>query len=271
MSYDLRALSLGAGVQSSVCALASDAGELPAVDCGIFADTGCEPESVYRWLDWLETQLSFPVYRVAQGHLGDDSFVHRISQKSGKRYVTTRIPFFIKNPDGTRGVVFRKCTRDYKIAPIRRQVRKLLAQRGAPRGRVLQSIGISTDEADRMRDSNVKYITHTYPLIDAGWSRNDCLQWAKRYGFPEPPRSACSFCPYHSDVEWMRLRTEEPDAFAGAIKFEREVQDFMAKHDEVTVGIPYLHASLVPLDQVEFRGGRQLELFGAECEGMCGV
>jgi hypothetical protein len=40
-------------------------------------------------------------------------------------------------------------------------------------------------------------------------------------------------------------------------------------------GTPFLHPSLVPLDQVDFRSADeisgQLSLSGNECEGMCGV
>jgi len=37
-------------------------GELePMPDAAIFADTHNEPKAVYRWLDWLEKELPFPV------------------------------------------------------------------------------------------------------------------------------------------------------------------------------------------------------------------
>lgn len=44
----LRALSLGAGVQSTTMALMAAHGEIqPMPDCAIFADTGWEPKAVY--------------------------------------------------------------------------------------------------------------------------------------------------------------------------------------------------------------------------------
>ena len=47
-------VSLGAGVQSSAMALMAAAGEIsPMPRAAIFADTQAEPDSVYRWLDWL--------------------------------------------------------------------------------------------------------------------------------------------------------------------------------------------------------------------------
>ena len=58
----IRILSLGAGVQSSTLALMIQKGEVPMVDCGIFADTGAEPKSVYDWINFLRKQCSFPIY-----------------------------------------------------------------------------------------------------------------------------------------------------------------------------------------------------------------
>ena len=54
-------------------ALMAEKGEItPMPDCAIFADTGWEPKRVYEWLDWLSTQLSFPVHRVSKGNIRDD-------------------------------------------------------------------------------------------------------------------------------------------------------------------------------------------------------
>ena len=63
-------LSLGAGVQSTVLALLAAQGheQVPLPDAAIFADTGWEPQGVYDHLDWLETQLPYPVHRVSKGH-----------------------------------------------------------------------------------------------------------------------------------------------------------------------------------------------------------
>ena len=63
-------LSLGAGVQSSTLALMAAKGEVgPMPMAAIFSDTQAEPKEVYDWLDWLEKQLPYPVYRVTAGNL----------------------------------------------------------------------------------------------------------------------------------------------------------------------------------------------------------
>ena len=73
-----------------------EAGEVEPVDCAIFADTKAEPAAVYRWLDWLEGQLSYPVHRVTAGDLALTQLSVRRSKKSGKDYVRTMIPAFVK-------------------------------------------------------------------------------------------------------------------------------------------------------------------------------
>ena len=80
-------ISLGAGVQSSTMALMAAHGEIgPMPDCAIFADTGDEPKKVYEWLDWLEKQLPFPVYRVQRGIISEDSLKIYLSKKTNRTY-----------------------------------------------------------------------------------------------------------------------------------------------------------------------------------------
>ncbi|MGB1816915.1 MAG: hypothetical protein ACPHJ3_16270 [Rubripirellula sp.] len=67
MSEPHRILSLGAGVQSSCILMMSERGELPKLDLAIFADTGDEPDAVYRWLNWLKHNQSTPIVVVGKG------------------------------------------------------------------------------------------------------------------------------------------------------------------------------------------------------------
>ena len=286
-------LSLGAGVQSSTLALMASAGELPpehTPSVAIFADTQAEPKAVYKWLDWLEKQLTFPVIRVSYGDLEAESLRIRRSKKSGKLYINRAVPFFLKNPDGTTGTFNRRCTSRFKIEVITRKVRELigrenlLAWRRAyrdnrchpPAARAL--IGISRDEAIRAKPSRFPFVEHVWPLLDAGIRRQDCLNWMARQGHPSPPRSACVFCPYHDRNEWRRLKNGDPEGFARAVHFEKESQRLSEKVDEVVRGVPFLTRALVPLDEIDFdTPDPQMKLFendtgfGNECEGMCGV
>jgi hypothetical protein len=250
-------------------ALMAAKGEIePMPLAAIFADTQAEPASVYRWLDWLEGQLPFPVYRVTNGSLAADSTRLRTS-KRGHVYVRTTVPAFVAFDSGSDGMLWRKCTQEFKLVPLRRKVRELMRAHGAKA--VVQWVGISLDEAHRMKDAREKYLETRWPLIEAKMRRSDCLLWMQRHGYPMPPRSACTFCPYHSDAEWQRLRTAEPEGFAQAVQFERDLQAAAAAQCETTKSVPWLHRSMRPLDTVEFTDSRQIDMFGNECEGMCGV
>jgi len=122
----LQIISLGAGVQSSTMALMAAAGEItPMPSCAIFADTQDEPASVYKWLDWLEPRLPFPVHRVTAGKLSEDALRMRVT-KDGRKFSRTTIPFFMRNGQNEIGKIRqRSCTVDFKLAPIFRKTREL--------------------------------------------------------------------------------------------------------------------------------------------------
>lgn len=260
----LHVISLGAGVQSSTLALMAAKGEItPMPSCAVFSDTQAEPESVYKWLDWLETQLPFPVHRVSTGNLLTDSLHIRNSKKYQHKSLKTIIPFFLHTNKG-KGMVWRKCTGDYKVVPIQKFLKQYKKQT------VIQWLGISVDEAHRQKDSRKKWIENRYPLIEARFSRSDCLRWMEQNKFPTPPRSACIFCPYRADSEWLHLKNNEPKDFQKAVQFERDLQEAQRNQQDLKY-TPYLHATLKPLDQIQFRHEKQKNLFGNECEGMCGI
>lgn len=268
-------ISLGAGVQSSTMALMAARGEIePMPKAAIFADTQAEPQSVYRWLDWLEKQLPFPVHRVTAGNLKESAIKMRVSKK-GSYYSTTAIPVFTRNKDGSQGrVTYRACTRDFKLRPIIKHVREIATiKRGQKDVTVTQWLGISLDEMLRAKPSREPWCKHRFPLIEKRLTRHLCLEWMREKGYPEPPRSACWFCPFHSREEWKRLRDEEPEHWRQAVQFEKDLQAGMAQSDNFT-SKPFLHRSCQPLEEIDLRSDLdkgQLPLWQDECEGMCGL
>lgn len=297
----LRVLSLGAGVQSSTMALMYMQHELePMPDCAIFADTQQEPAAVYDWLRWLEQRLPFPIHQVTKGDLWASATRVRRTRDGERTYIATAIPAYtlekIEPPleeehedidqeypspgfayTEKKGKAQRHCTRDFKINPINAKVRQLLGRkRITKRDGVLAHmlIGISTDEHLRMKPNHYSWIESRWPLIDAGMSRADCLAWMERNGYPAPPRSACTFCPYRSDEQWLALT---PAEFDDACLKETELQAAYRLATELD-SVPYLHASRQSLRSVKLdpytrrkMAAEQRNLFNNECEGMCGV
>ena len=268
-SKTLTVISLGAGVQSSTMAIMAAKGDFPNVDCAIFADTGYEPKAVYTYLNFLSNILPYPIFKVRKGNIRDDM----LAAKGTTNFVVA--PFFTQNKEtGKKRMLMRQCTNDYKIQPIRTKIRELC---GVKKGKhfpkdkyVEQWIGISTDEAGRMKPARDKYILNRHPLIEAKMSRQDCINYLKKHDIPLPEKSACIVCPYHNDAYWHFMKTERPSEFADAVDFDKQVRNISRKEDEQL----YSHRSCKPLDEVEFNKketDKQLDMFNNECEGMCGV
>lgn len=288
----LHILSLGAGVQSTTMALMAAYGEItPMPDAAIFADTQAEPRRVYDHLKWMKggNVLPFPLYVVTVGSLAEQIF----ESAAGNGRNDGRPPFFIRNPDASRGILKRQCTGDFKLIPIHKQVRALLGLRPGQSVRTLpevkalklkrseevpplveQWIGISLDEVMRMKPSNFSWVRNRHPLIEKRMTRTDCERWLDRHGYPVPVKSACVFCPYRSDLEWIWLRDNDPEGFALAVAIDKALR---SPGYVGLVGEGYIHSSLKPLDEVKFdatpkpRKWFQDNLFLNECEGMCGV
>jgi len=266
----LTVISLGVGVQSSTMLLMAAKGELPKVDCAIFADTGYEPKSVYNYLNLLKKIVKFPVYQVSKGNIKDD-MVNSI--KNNTKFPTA--PFFTQNAiTGKKGMLRRQCTFDYKIQPIRKKLRELCDvgyKKRFPKDKYIEQwIGISTDEIQRMKPARDPYILNRHPLIEANMSRQDCINWMKKNEFPLPEKSACIMCPYHNDAYWHFMKTERPSEFADAVEFDKSIRTG-AKNIKDNL---YLHKSCKNLNEVEFNkkeNDKQLDMFNNECEGMCGV
>lgn len=249
----MRMLSLGVGVQSTTLAFMIKHGLFEMVDCALFADTGNEKKKTYRYLDWLEQQLPFPIYRGTAGKMSDDIM------RDEKPEVRFLLPTY--TADG--GLGKRQCTRHYKLDVIKRLARDRGATRANP---ATMLIGISDDEAIRMNSSDVQYIRNSYPLVDAGLTRGHCVEWMTKMGYPLPPKSACTHCGYQNNLEWRSL---EPDEREQVIVLDR----FIRNRGSTPGVVQYLHRDRVPLEEADLShiSDVQSDMFGNECIGMCGV
>lgn len=259
----LRILSLGAGVQSTTLLLLAAEGRLPKLDAAIFANTGWEPRAVYEHLDRIEREVAepagIPIHRVSRGNIRNDAL------DPGAHFA--QIPLYVRGHDGGHGMLRRACTADYKVAPIKTEVRRLLGYplpQRVPKGVfVEQWIGISSDESSRAAgmSDDVQYMRSEFPLLflrggtsgyALGWTRNDCVRYLTAHGFPETPKSACVGCPYTGNARWRLMRDERPDEWADAVAFDRQIRHGNAR--AIATGNPlrgeaFLHRSRLPLDQ----------------------
>ena len=270
----LKVLSLGAGTQSTALALMAEQNwqGLEKPDLAIFADTGWEPPYVYKHLEWLKSQLSYEVVTVSAGNIRDN--ILNGVNPDGDRFLD--IPAFLVNPNGTNAIAARQCTTHYKITPIHRYLRKRLnlsPGRRAPKDvQVEMWLGISSDEAIRVKPSRDEWITNRWPLLEMQMTRGNVYKWFHdRYPYRVLPRSACVGCPYRSDVEWKSLKENDPDSFDDAVMVDWALRNSPASRDAIR-GRAYLHRTRQPLSKVDFSDTDDYEsLMQEECEGMCGL
>ncbi|WP_226899833.1 adenine nucleotide alpha hydrolase family protein [Nonomuraea phyllanthi] len=257
-------------MQSTTLLLLSAHGKLPTIDVAVFADTGWEPKAVYAHLDRLEREVAqpagIPILRVRAGWVEGNvpaSTPARITGNLRTDSLTpgafVRLPVFVRDRAGNgAAMVRRQCTEEYKIKPIKAAIRALL---GYPHPRPVpaevfadQWVGISRDEFHRAKDAHVRYLRNTFPLLDMdgaadgrpGWTRTDCQRYLRSHGWADTPKSACIGCPFHGNRQWRELRDNHPDEWADAVAFDRSLREMALRGIKER---PYLHRSLLPLDQ----------------------
>jgi hypothetical protein len=250
MNEPIHIISLGAGVQSSTMALMAAKGEItPMPAAAIFADTQDEPKAVYEYLEYLSPLLPFPIVRVTNG---------RLSQTFGEKFV--HLPTYRLKRSGKVSMGKKQCTKHFKLKPIYKYLRSVL--RADKKRPVVMWVGITTDEISRVKPARVKYVLNRWPFIEKEMSRIACLYWLDKNNYETPPKSACEFCPLHSDATWRAL---SPSSMRRVVKIDKF---FTAKRGE------YLHPTCKPLSEIDFRTEEQrgqTNMFNNECEGMCGV
>lgn len=243
-------------------ALAAERGEIgPKPDAAFFADTGDEPEAVYRHLEWLERQLSYPIVRIK----GPQSLTEAL--RGGDN--AARIPAFVAKG----GLVGRQCTRNWKLRPIRRAIREFLGV--DPRARLSPKsveiwVGISMDEIVRMKPSGVAWLHNRHPLLEARMNRAQCIRWLLDRQYPLPPKSACWCCPFTDNERWQEMKDTAPADFEKACLLD----EWFREPEQVKRfrGVLFLHHSKVPLREADFsKPTPKMGGFFNECEGMCGV
>ncbi len=253
----MKVLSLGWGCQSFTLAAMSALGEIERVDIAIHADTTHETRGTYefarRWTPWLEEQGIKVVTVKLDRPMRPESFYGRVA-----------IPAYMMTEKGT-GQFGRECTDNWKRRPIRQWLQA--NRNGQP---VEQWIGISLDEALRMKPSDVKYIVNRWPLIEKRMTRADCIRWLQSHGLEVPPKSACTFCPYHDKKGWQELRRRGGADWQEAVDVDNAIRKARPPYDL------FIHPARIPLEEVDLRtqeekGQLRFEGWDAECSGLCGV
>lgn len=241
--------SCGGGTQSAAIAALIVSGKLQRPNYAFITDTGRERQSTW---DYFWTVLKPKCLSIGL----DIEIIHKDEWATkdlwgGEDGLTLLLPTFTT----INGNIGRKptfCSAEWKRDVAGRYMRRRLGLK-----KVQNWIGFSSDELRRIKSPRRQWWQFRFPLIfDIPLNRSQCVDLVKNAGWPTPPRSSCWMCPHHSDEEWIDIRNNYPGDFAAAIAIEREFR-LRDPHS-------FLHASGVPLDQVQFDGN---ELESTPCDG----
>jgi hypothetical protein len=177
-----------------------------------------------------------------------------------------RIP--VRMDNGAPGT--RSCTVMFKLEVIARWHREHGATAEHP---ATVGIGFSVDEIERVGNARPRpREVVTYPLLDLGLRRSDCVRIIERAGLAVPPKSACWFCPMHRPSTWSEMRRDRPDLFERACDLEDLLN---ARRD--TLGRDHVYLTRFARPLRDAIGEAQPTLFdadgwGGSCdEGVCFV
>lgn len=238
--------SYGGGTQTIALALLIAMGKLPKPDVIVICDTGREAsetwEYTFRYVLPLLDSIGLTI-EIAPHELATVDLYAKNGDLLLPAFTTTgKFPTF--------------CSEEWKKRVFRRYIRA----KGIDR--CTTWLGMSTDELERVKTSDVDWQHYHWPLIfDVPMSRVECRQLILNYGWPDPPKSSCWNCPHRQNPQWLRLKRFYPQDFAKAVDLDEEIR----RNDPLHA--VYLHHSAKPLAEVDFSQPDPVSLFGEESGG----
>jgi hypothetical protein len=143
-------------------------------------------------------------------------------------------PFWTKGLDGKRGKLRQGCTEHYKIDPMKREIRRWMAQRhgisaGMLRAGLVESwIGFASDEWHRCSESETAYITFRFPLIERKMDKAACVGYFLKHDLPIPRRSVCLACFANGLDYYADLYANDRDSWERAVEVDNAVEKWKA-------------------------------------------
>lgn len=266
-----KALSFGGGTQSTHLLEEHFKGNIH-YDLIIMSDTGAEPDFIHNQVAWWQQRQK------EYGNTTPFIITHHNSMEGGieemaMRWILTdyqrfQLPVYCSTVDDdgqvkAAGLMPRQCTVDFKIIPVKQQIRRIImAEHGlADRQRFPGNVGVMIDigfSADEIRRINVcqspqyKYMYLAYPLVEENLSTQDSIDFLIHNEMPSK-RSRCYLCPFNCDMkgmDWQEIIDDEPLSFLKAVWFDDKFREVQAEGWKNMRSIPSLHFSRRPLREV---------------------
>jgi hypothetical protein len=269
-----RIFSYGGGTQSMAVLVAQARGLLAyPYDYFIFADVGHDSEN-QETQDYLR-DIAIPFARQHDIPLLLIQKTRRSGETESLLEYALRtkrsIPIPMRMSNGAPGN--RTCTQDFKIKVVDKWVR----QRHYTHATV--GLGFSLDERRRAHGKPTHFVDRygkskigfwkrfEFPLIDLRLNRSQAIQLVLDAGLPEPPKSACWFCPFTSRSEWIERKRNDPDLVQKAALLEAVMN---RKRGSIGRDKAYIHPQragrMFPLSEAI---GDQMSLFEESCNDSC--
>jgi hypothetical protein len=235
---DIQVWSCGGGTQSGAIAALIASGKLPKPDICFMTDTGRERSGTWPFVDgFIRPQLAkvgLELQVVPASKFANLDVVYESDEG-----LTVLLPGYTTQA-GQVGKLSPFCSGKWKLDVAERFLRSI----GVETAR--NWIGISHDEARRIRAQHRNWLELWYPLIfEVPMTRSACVELIRASGWmKEIPHSACWMCPNASDAEWLDMSTHYPLDFAKACELEADIR--------LTDPHFYLHPSCIPLADVDF-------------------
>lgn len=247
----IEAWSCGGGTQSGAIAALIGSGKLPKPDLAFMTNTGREKSSTWPFVDgFIRPELAKVGLELTIVQASDFARLDVFWNDT-----VVLLPGYT-NQNGEVGKLSPFCSGKWKQDVAERWLRSM----GVETCR--NWIGISLDEARRIRAQHRDWLQLWYPLIfEVPMRRYQCVSLIRETGWQgHIPHSACYMCPNLSDPEWIDMQMNWPEDFAKACDLETDAR---LKDPHF-----FLHPSCVPLAQVDFFA--QTTMFAERgCTGGC--
>tara|TARA_R100000152_G_C6782159_1_gene218694 strand:+ start:7740 stop:8519 length:780 start_codon:yes stop_codon:yes gene_type:complete len=214
----MRVLSFGGGTNSTALLVGLIERASPP-DLVLFADTGGEHQRTYEHVKMVNEWLV---------SLGRDEIVTvSNASREGFRHTSLEDECINNKTLPSLAFGFKGCSVKWKRQPMDRYIKSLeravsLWESG---GKVTRLIGIDAGESHRGKIPDCGKFTYQFPLIEWGWTRDECVKAILRSGLELPGKSACWYCPASKKHEVIRLAEEHPDLFDRAVAMEANANE----------------------------------------------
>lgn len=208
-----------------------------------FADTGSEHEETYPEIESVRSLCKKAgVDFILAARPGMSLHEHLIALPESDAVRVDQPPLFVDKGAGGRGRLANRCTREWKIAPMRRAVSQWLERKGYPKA-VTKWIGLAIDEQDRVKEfvHDVQWERCTFPLLYLGITKQGSRDWLRKHGYSVPVRSLCKHCPNQSPADFAALTGKDAMDCIAVDEALRDMSDFGVQYPA------YLSDTLIPV------------------------